>query len=109
MVFFLSFLVLTTIVLPVVTLSLVGRLALSLAFALTLIFGASATSRHWAAIYLVIGLSIATFAMDLIIEIGRAHGLAGVDTAFRVASRRSSDATRLLTVRRQYGAIRKRY
>ena len=86
MVFFLSFLVLTTIVLPVVTLSLVGRLALSLAFALTLIFGASATIRHWAAIYLVIGLSIATFAMDLIIEVGRAHGLAGVDTALRAAS-----------------------
>lgn len=83
---FLGFLVLTTIVLPSVTLSQAGRLALSLAFALMLIFGASATIRHRAAIYLVVGLTIATFAVDLIIEIGRTGGLASLDTALRVAT-----------------------
>ncbi len=86
MLFFLGFLVLTTIVLPVVTLSQVGRLASSLAFALMLIFGAFATIRHRVAIYLVVGLTISTFAVDLITEIGRSHGLAALDTALKVAS-----------------------
>lgn len=82
---FLGFLVLTTIVLPVVSLSEVGRLALSLAFALMLIFGTIATTRHRTAVYAVVGLTITTFAMDLAIEIGGSHGLAVLDTAFRVA------------------------
>jgi hypothetical protein len=57
--FFLGFLALTTMILPAVTLSQLGRLGVSLAFALMLIFGAFATIRHRAAIYLVIGLTIA--------------------------------------------------
>jgi hypothetical protein len=85
MVFFLAFLVLTTIVLPAVTLSQVGRLALSLAFALMLIFGAFATIHHRAAIYFVIGLTIATFAVDLMAELGPSHGFAALDMALRVA------------------------
>jgi hypothetical protein len=84
--FFLGFLVLATIILPVVTLSQLGRLALSLSFALMLIFGTFATIRHRAIIYLVVGLTISTFAVDLIIEIGRSHGLATLDTALKVAS-----------------------
>jgi len=83
MVVFLSFLVLTTIVLPVVTLSQVGRLALSLAFALMLIFGAFATIRHRAAIYLVVGLTIATLAVGLMAELGPSHGFTVLDTALR--------------------------
>ena len=63
-----------------------GRLALSLAFAIMLIFGAFAIIHHRAVIYLVIGLSISTFAVDLIIEIGRSHGLAAFDAALKVAS-----------------------
>ena len=85
MVFFLGFLVVTTIVLPVVTLSQAGRVALSLAFCLMLIFGAFATIRHRAAICLVVGFSVSTFAVDLIIDIGRSQGLAVFDTALRVA------------------------
>jgi Ion channel len=86
MVFFLGFLVLTAIVLPVVTLSQVGRVALSLAFALMLIFGAFATIRHRGAIYLVVGLTIATLAVDLMAELGPSHGFTVLDTALRVAS-----------------------
>jgi hypothetical protein len=85
MVFFLSFLVLTTIVLPVVTLSQVGRLALSLAFALTLIFGAFATIHQRAAIYFIVGLTIATLAVGLMAELGPSHGFTELDTALRVA------------------------
>jgi voltage-gated potassium channel len=81
---FLGFLVLTTIVLPVVTLSQAGRLALSLAFALMLIFGAFATIRHRAAIYLVVGLTIATLVVGVVSELGRSHGFAALDTALRV-------------------------
>jgi hypothetical protein len=85
MAFFLAFLVLTTIVLPMVTLSRVGRLALSLVFALTLIFGAFATIRHRTAIYLVIGVTISTFAVDLITEFGAWHGFGALDTALKMA------------------------
>jgi hypothetical protein len=83
---FLGFLVLTTIVLPVVTLSQVGRLTLSLAFALMLIFGAFATIHHRAVIYIVVGLTVSTFAVDLMTEIGPSHGFAALDTPLRVAS-----------------------
>ena len=43
MVFFLAFLVFTTFVVPILTLSRLGRLAVSLTFFLTLTFGALAT------------------------------------------------------------------
>jgi hypothetical protein len=45
MAFFLAFLVITTVIVLMVPLSLLGRLALSFTFALTLIFGAFATIR----------------------------------------------------------------
>src|SRR5439155_10928653 len=85
MVFFLAFLVLTTIIVPMVTLSQIGRLALSLIFALTLIFGAFATIQHRIAIYFVIGLTMATFAVDLISEIGSWHSPPGLDTPLKMA------------------------
>ena len=86
MAFFLAFLVLTTIILPVVALSQAGQLALSLAFALMLIFGAFATVHHRTAICLVAGLTIATFTSDLMVALGRAHGFAAVNAGLRVAS-----------------------
>src|SRR5437870_249776 len=85
MVFFLAFLLLTTIIVPMVTLSQIGRLALSLIFALTLTFGAFATIQHRIAIYFVIGLTMATFAVDLIAEIGPWHCPPGLDTALKMA------------------------
>jgi hypothetical protein len=84
MVFFLSFLVLTTIVMPVVALSQVGRLALSLAFALMINFGAFATIRHRVAIYFVMSLTIATFGVNLTAELGASRGFTALDTALRM-------------------------
>src|SRR5262245_23482108 len=84
MVFFLCFLTLTAIVLPMVALSQLGRLALSLTFALTLILGAFATIQRRIVIYLVIGITISTFAVDLISELAPAHGLPAVDTTLKL-------------------------
>src|SRR5579871_5261971 len=84
--FFLGFLLLSTIVLPVIPLSHLGRLSLSLAFALMLVFGAFATIRHRAFVFFVVGLSICTFVVDLITEIGSSQRLAVSDTALRVAT-----------------------
>jgi len=85
MVFFLGLLVLTTLILPVIALSHAGQLALSLAFALTLVFGAFATIHHRALIYLVFGLTIATFTSDLMVELDPSHALTALNTALRVA------------------------
>jgi hypothetical protein len=84
MVFFLAFLIFTTIFVPMVTLSLVGRLVLSLTFALTLIFGASATIQHRPVIYLVVALAVSTFVVDLFAELAPGHGVASVDTTLRL-------------------------
>ena len=73
MVFFLTFLVLTTIVLPMIKVSETGRLVVALAFALTLIFGALATICHRVVVCFVIGLALSTLAIDLIRELSPAH------------------------------------
>jgi hypothetical protein len=66
--FFLAFLVLTTIFVPMVVLSQLGRVALSVIFVIALISGAFATIQHRVAIYLVIALAISTLAADLTSE-----------------------------------------
>lgn len=68
MVFFLAFLTLPTIILPAFPPSQVGQLLISLTFALTLVFGSSATIRHRISVYLVIGLTVTTFAADQIAD-----------------------------------------
>ena len=85
MAFFLAFLVITTVVVLMVPLSLLGRLALSLTFALTLIFGAFATIQRCAAIYFVIGLTASSFVVALIAESGALHALEKLDTTLKVA------------------------
>jgi len=85
MVFFLAFLVLTTTILPMITLSRVGRLAVSLAFVLTTILGAFATIRHRTAVFIVAALTIGTFATDVIVEFDASHPLVAVDTTMKVA------------------------
>src|SRR5690349_13293574 len=65
MVVFLAFLVLVIIVLPMVTLSLIARLALSATFALTLILGAFATIRHRILIALVVILALGALSAGL--------------------------------------------
>jgi len=84
MVFFLAFLIFTCIFVPVVTLTQVGRIVLSLTFALTLIFGASATVQHRYVLYLVVAFAVSTFAVDVIAELVPAYGLPVVDTTLKL-------------------------
>jgi hypothetical protein len=84
MVFFLAFLVLTTIFVPMVTLSQVGRLALALIFVLTLISGAFATIQHRIAIYLVVGLAMSALAVDLIGEFAPSYSPPALDTTLKL-------------------------
>jgi hypothetical protein len=84
MVFFVAFLSFAAIVMPM--LSQVGRLVLSLIFALTLVFGAIATIRRLVLIYFVIGLGVSTFLVDLIAELTPTGGFPVVDAALRLAS-----------------------
>src|SRR5262249_30718742 len=80
MVLFLAFLVLTTIFVPMVTLSQLGRLALALVFVLTIIFGAFATIRHRVVQYLVVALAVLALAVGLIAELAPAHGAITLNT-----------------------------
>ena len=84
MVFFLAFLVLTTIFVPMVTLSFLGRIALALIFVLTLISGAFATIQQRIAIYLVVGLAMTTFAVDCIGEFAPSYSLPALDTTLKL-------------------------
>jgi hypothetical protein len=83
MVFFLAFLVLTTILLPMVTLSRFGRISLSLCFLLTLNSGALVTIRQPVMKYLVVGLTLMTFAVSLAGEL-TAHRLPILETLLRL-------------------------
>jgi hypothetical protein len=85
MVFFLAFLVLATIVLPTFNFSQLGQLALSLMFALALIFGSLVIIRSRIIIYLVIGLTVSTFAVDVIAYTGPSQRLASFDTSLKLA------------------------
>jgi len=85
MVFFLAFLVLATIFVPMVALSQAGRLALSFIFVLTLISGAFATIQHRITIYLVIVLAVSTLAVDLVAEFAPSHGSPALETTLRLA------------------------
>ncbi len=63
--FFLAFLVLITIFVPMIRLSRSGRIGLDLIFVLMLFSGAIATIRQKALMYLVVGLTVLEFAADL--------------------------------------------
>jgi hypothetical protein len=82
MALFLGFLVLTTIFLPMVTISRFGRLSLSLFFVVTLNSGAFATIRQTFTKYLVVGLSFATFTVSLAAEF-TTHRLPILETSLR--------------------------
>jgi hypothetical protein len=69
----------------VVTLSQFGRLAVSLMFALTLIFGAYTTIRQRILIYVVIALTVSTFVVGGIAGIHSSQALAALDTALKLA------------------------
>jgi len=85
MAFFLAFLVILTILLPVVTLSQLGRIALSFIFGATLIFGAFATIRHRIVIYFVIALAISNVAVNLISGFAPSRGSPALEAAIKLA------------------------
>ena len=66
--FFLAFLVIMTIFVPMVGLSRPGRIAVDLTFALMLVSGTIATIRQRMLMYLIIVLTILEFTADVIVE-----------------------------------------
>lgn len=82
--FFLAFLVLMTIFVPMIGLSRPGRIAIDLVFALMLLSGALATIRSRLLIYLIIGLTTLEFTADLIVEFDPGVSFLGWDTAIKL-------------------------
>jgi hypothetical protein len=83
--FFLAFLVLITILVPMIPLSRPGRIGLDLVFAFMLFSGAVATIRQRALMYLVALLTVLEFVADLIVEFSSFLGHFGWDTALKVS------------------------
>jgi hypothetical protein len=83
--FFLAFLVLVTIFVPMVRLSRFGRIGLGLMFALMLFSGAVAAIRKRILMYLVIALTVLEFTADLIVEFNPSLGHWGWDTALKIS------------------------
>jgi hypothetical protein len=83
--FFLAFLVLITIFVPMVGLSRPGRIAIDLIFALMLLSGAIATVRKPMLMYFIMVLTILEFAADLMVEFDPSFTPRSWDTALKVA------------------------
>lgn len=84
MVFFLSLLVLVTVLVPIIELSPSGRLILSLVFTLILISGAFTTIRHRLLTGLVILLAVSTLALSVIAELNPRYMSPVVETALKL-------------------------
>jgi hypothetical protein len=82
--FFLAFLVLMTVFVPMVGLSRPGRIAIDLTFALMLLTGAIATVHKRMLVYLIIALTILEFTADLIVEFNPSFSFEGSDTAVKI-------------------------
>jgi Ion channel len=82
--FFLAFLVLMTIVVPMLGLSRPGRIAIDLTFALMLLSGAIATVNKRVLMFLIIALTVLEFTADLIVEFNPSFSPRGWDTALKV-------------------------
>jgi hypothetical protein len=83
--FFLAFLVLIAIFVPMIHLSRSGRMGLDLVFAFMLFSGAVATIRQRALMYLVVALTVLEFAADLIVELNPLFAHVGWNTALKVS------------------------
>src|SRR6202166_1500336 len=83
--FFLAFLVLVTIFVPMIRWSRFGRIGLGLMFALMLFPGAVATIRQRTLTVLVIAVTVLEFAADLIVKFIPSLGHWGWDTAFKIS------------------------
>src|ERR1700728_2535530 len=84
--FFLGFLVLITIFVPMVGESRTGRIAIDLTFALMLFSGSIATVSKRALMYLIIALTILEVTADLIVEFNPSFSPQGWDSALKVFS-----------------------
>ena len=82
--FFLAFLVLMTIFVPMVGFSRPGRIVIDLVFALMLLSGGLATIRSRILMYLVIGLTVLEFTADLIVEFNPSFSFLGWDTGIKL-------------------------
>ena len=82
--FFLAFLVLMTIFVPMVGESRPGRIAIDLTFALMLLSGAIATVQKRMLMYLIIVLTVLEFTADLIAEFNSSFSPHGWDSALKV-------------------------
>ena len=83
--FFLAFLVLVTIFVPMIRWSRFGRIGVGLMFALMLFSGAVATIRQRTLTVLVIAVTVLEFAADLIVKFIPSLGHWGWDTAFKIS------------------------
>jgi hypothetical protein len=84
MAFFLAFLVLTTIFVPMVNVSALGQLALALVFAVMLALGAFATINHRVCACLVVGLTVLTLVVDVISQLDSSHSLVAAALALKL-------------------------
>jgi hypothetical protein len=82
--FFLAFLVLMTIFVPMVGESRPGRIAIDLTFALMLLSGAVATIHKRMLIYLILALTILEVTADLLAEFNPSFSPRGWDSALKV-------------------------
>jgi hypothetical protein len=82
--FFLAFLVLMTIFVPMVGESRPGRIAIDLTFALMLLSGALATVHKRMLVYLLVGLTVLEFTADLLAEFDASFSTRGWDSALKV-------------------------
>jgi len=83
--FFLGFLVLVTMFVPMLHLSRYGRIGLGLMFALMLFSGAVASIHNRILLYLVIALTVLEFAADLIVEFDPSFGHLSWDTVLKIS------------------------
>ncbi len=83
--FFLAFLVLTTILYPMLGPSRPGRIVIDIIFALLLLSGAIATMDKPLLMSLIIALSILEYGADLFVEFNPAFSFRGWDTALKVS------------------------
>ncbi|MCU1296065.1 MAG: Ion transport 2 domain protein [Acidobacteriaceae bacterium] len=82
--FFLAFLVLITVFVPMVHLSRSGRIGLDLVLAMMLFSGALATVRDRVLLCLILAVTVLEFTADLIVEFNPLLGYWGWDTALKV-------------------------
>jgi len=82
--FFLAFLVLITVFIPMFGLSRPERIAIDLTFALMLLSGAIATVEKRMLIYLLVALTIVEFGADLMVEFNPSFSPRGGDSALKV-------------------------